>query len=207
MKYLAAALIALAAMVAVACQPEGSAQAQGKSPPPPQPGQEVAYYAGGCFWCAEHDLAKVPGVIDVVSGYAGGQLRNPTYENHSGHIEAVKVVFDPKRISYRALTDRFFRLVDPTDGGGQFCDRGFAYTTAIWASSAQQKQAALAAKAAAQGGLKIRARVVTPVHDYVSFWPAEGYHQDYAEKNPIRYNFYRTSCGRDARLREVWGRQ
>lgn len=203
MRYLIAVILALGAVLAIAWPRGGDAMAQ--SPPPAT--REVAYLAGGCFWCVEADLAKIPGVIDVVSGYAGGTLKNPTYENHDGHIEAVKVTFDPRRISYRALTDRFFRLVDPTDGGGQFCDRGREYTTAIWATSARQKSEALAARQAAQAGLKVRKPVVTPVLDYVSFWPAEGYHQDYAKKNPVRYRFYRTSCGRDARLREVWGRK
>ncbi|MBI1408313.1 MAG: peptide-methionine (S)-S-oxide reductase MsrA [Caulobacter sp.] len=205
MKYIASAVVALIALAVIACQPQGQAQAQGQGPAPA--GREVAYFAGGCFWCVEHDMAKIPGVIDVVSGYAGGTLRNPTYENHPGHIESVKVTFDPAKISYRALTDRFFRLVDPTDAGGQFCDRGHEYTTAIWTTSPAQKRAAEASKAAAARDLKISARIVTPVLDYVSFWPAEGYHQDYAEKNPVRYNFYRTGCGRDARVREVWGRR
>lgn len=203
MRYIAATVLALVALVVIACQPQSQAQAQGQA----SARRETAYFAGGCFWCAEHDLAQVPGVIDVVSGYAGGTLRNPTYENHPGHIESVKVTFDPTRISYRALTDRFFRLVDPTDAGGQFCDRGPEYATAIWTSSPAQKQAALAARTAAGKALKVRGQIVTPVLDYVSFWPAEGYHQDYAEKNPVRYNLYRTSCGRDARIREVWGRR
>ncbi|MDH4383977.1 MAG: peptide-methionine (S)-S-oxide reductase MsrA [Caulobacter sp.] len=199
MKRLIAAVFAFASLAVLAfSQLGGAAQAQ-------EARRETAYFAGGCFWCVEHDLAKVPGVIDVVSGYAGGTLRNPTYENHTGHIEAVKVVFDPSRISYRALTDRFFRKIDPTDAGGQFCDRGREYTTAIWARSDAQKRAAQAAKSAAQSTLGGRGRVVTPVLDFVSFWPAEGYHQDYAEKNPVRYNIYRTSCGRDARVRSIWG--
>ncbi|MBX3479270.1 MAG: peptide-methionine (S)-S-oxide reductase MsrA [Caulobacter sp.] len=207
MKYLASTLVALIALAVIACQPQGQAQAQGQAQGPAPARREVAYFAGGCFWCVEHDMAKIPGVIDVVSGYAGGTLRNPTYENHPGHIESVKVTFDPARISYRTLTDRFFRLVDPTDGGGQFCDRGHEYTTAIWTTSPAQKRAAEASKAAAAGDLKVSGRIVTPVLDYVSFWPAEGYHQDYAEKNPVRYNFYRTGCGRDARVRQVWGRR
>jgi len=199
MKRLLVAIFAFASLAVLAfSQLAGAAQAQ-------TPRRETAYFAGGCFWCVEHDLAKLPGVIDVVSGYAGGTLRNPTYENHPGHIEAVKVVFDPSRISYRALSDQFFRRIDPTDAGGQFCDRGREYTTAIWTGSAAQKQAALGSRAAAQKALGSRGRVVTPVLDFVSFWPAEGYHQDYAEKNPVRYNIYRTSCGRDARVRSIWG--
>lgn len=190
-------LIALIALLGLAL-PLAAAQAQ--------PPRENAYFAGGCFWCAEADLAKIPGVIDVVSGYAGGDIDRPTYENHPGYIEAVKVTFDPTKISYRALTDRFFRLVDPTDGGGQFCDRGREYTTAIWVVSEPQREAALAAKVAAQARLKVKAPIVTPILTYKSFWPAEGYHQDYAKKNALKYRYYRTACGRDGRLKQVWGR-
>jgi len=169
------------------------------------PKLETAWFAGGCFWCLEHDMAKIPGVVDVVSGYAGGDLRNPTYENHEGHREAVRVTFDPARISYRQLMDRFWPLIDATDAGGQFCDRGPQYSTAVWVAGEAQRQAAEASKAAAAGRLDGRP-VVTPILRYTSFWAAEGYHQDYAKKNPLRYGFYRQSCGRDARLKAVWGR-
>ncbi len=169
------------------------------------PTTETAWFAGGCFWCLEHDMAKIPGVVDVVSGYAGGNLQNPTYQNHEGHREAVRVTYDPTRISYRQLVDRFWPLVDVTDAGGQFCDRGPQYSTAVWVATEAQRQAAEASKAAAAKRLKGQA-IVTPVLRYTSFWMAEGYHQDYAEKNPVRYAFYRKSCGRDARVKAIWGR-
>jgi peptide-methionine (S)-S-oxide reductase len=169
------------------------------------PKLETAWFAGGCFWCLEKDMEKIPGVVDAVSGYAGGDMRNPTYENHEGHREAVKVTYDPAKISYRQLVDRFWPLVDVTDAGGQFCDRGYQYSTAVWVANEAQRQAAEASKAVAATRLKGR-RIVTPVERYSSFWLAEGYHQDYAKKNPVRYRFYRQTCGRDARVKAIWGR-
>lgn len=169
------------------------------------PKLETAWFAGGCFWCLEKDMEKIPGVVDAVSGYAGGDLKNPTYENHEGHREAVKVTYDPAKISYRQLVDRFWPLVDVTDAGGQFCDRGYQYSTAVWVATEAQRQAAEASKAAAAARLKGRT-IVTPIERYSSFWLAEGYHQDYAKKNPVRYNFYRQTCGRDGRLKAIWGR-
>lgn len=167
---------------------------------------ETAVFAGGCFWCTESDFDHVEGVIDAVSGYTGGTLENPTYERVSaggtGHYEAVRVRFDRTRISYRQLADRFFRTVDPTDAGGQFCDRGESYRTAIFVANVDQRREADAAKAEANrilGG-----RVVTPVLPLGPFTEAEPYHQDYARRNPIRYRYYRGRCGRDARLREIW---
>lgn len=166
---------------------------------------ETAWFAGGCFWCLEKDMEKIPGVVDAVSGYAGGDLKNPTYENHEGHREAVKVTYDPARISYRQLVDRFWLLVDVTDAGGQFCDRGPQYSTAVWVATEAQRQAAEASKAAAAARLRGQP-IVTPILRYSSFWNAESYHQDYAKKNPVRYAFYRQTCGRDARVKAVWGR-
>ncbi len=188
-------LLALFAVAIAACSPDRAAQAAQT---------ETAYFAGGCFWCVEHDMAEIPGVVDVVSGYAGGDLKNPNYQNHEGHREAVKVVFDPQKISYRQLVDAFWPLIDPTDGGGQFCDRGFPYTTAVWVQNQRQLDAAKASRDAAARKLKT-GEMVTPVLRYSSFWPAEGYHQDYAQKNPLRYKLYRQGCGRDRRLRQVWG--
>jgi peptide-methionine (S)-S-oxide reductase len=165
-----------------------------------------AYFAGGCFWCVEHDFEKIPGVIEAVSGYTGGKEQNPTYKQVSsettGHYEAVRVVYDPAKVSYRTLVDRFWRLVDPTDAGGQFCDRGPSYRTAIFVAP-EQTADAQASKVAAQSALE--APIATPVLPLFTFWPAEDYHQDYAKKNPVQYRFYRTGCGRDARLRQVWG--
>lgn len=175
------------------------------SPAQAAPKLETAWFAGGCFWCLEKDMEKIPGVVDAVSGYAGGDLKNPTYENHEGHREAVKVTYDPAKISYRQLVDRFWPLVDVTDAGGQFCDRGSQYSAAVWVTTEAQRQAAEASKAAAATRLKGR-NIVTPIERYTSFWMAETYHQDYARKNPVRYAFYRQTCGRDARVKAVWGR-
>ena len=171
-------------------------------------GEAVATFAGGCFWCVEADFDYVPGVTRTISGYTGGTLKDPTYRQvsagNSGHIEAVQIYFDPKKTSYGTLLDVFWRSVDPTDSGGQFCDRGDSYATAIFANSPEQKKIAEAslAKLKKSGVLK---RVVTPVKTAGAFYPAEGYHQDYYTKNPLRYKFYRISCGRDARIRELWG--
>jgi peptide-methionine (S)-S-oxide reductase len=194
-------LFALVSLALVAC---AQAPAQPRSPPAAA-GLEEAVFAGGCFWCLEHDLAKVPGVIDAVSGYSGGASASPTYENHAGHYEVVRVRFDPKVISYPQLLDTFWRAVDPTDPGGQFCDRGPSYRTAIFASAAQRPLAE-ASKAALIRSRQVKGEIVTPILDAAPFWVAEDYHQDYAEKNPVRYRFYRTSCGRDARIRAVWGK-
>ncbi|MBU6371179.1 MAG: peptide-methionine (S)-S-oxide reductase MsrA [Alphaproteobacteria bacterium] len=173
---------------------------------PPAPARvETAVFAGGCFWCAEHDFAKIPGVIDVVSGYTGGTLANPTYEQvvteTTGHYESVRVTFDPARISYRQLVDRFWRLIDPTDAGGQFCDRGPSYRAAVFVTPAQAPVAEASRAAAA---VALKRQIVTQIVPVSTFWPAEGYHQDFAEKNPVRYAFYRNGCGRDARIAKVW---
>lgn len=160
--------------------------------------------AGGCFWCVEADLEKLDGVGDVVSGYAGGTLQNPTYRNHEGHLEVVRAPYDPAVISYRELVDYFLRHIDPLDDGGQFCDRGHAYTTAIFYQNAEEYEAAREAVAAAEA--ELGRSVVTPVRELDRFWIAEGYHQDYYKKNPVRYKLYRASCGRDRRVARVWGR-
>ena len=164
----------------------------------------TAYFAGGCFWCMEHDMA-IPGVVEVVSGYAGGEMKNPTYENHGNHLEAVKVVYDPAKVSYGTLLTRFWLVIDPTDPSGQFCDRGHAYQTAVWVRTKAERAAAETSRDIAARRLKT-GEVVTPILRFTSFWPAEGYHQDFAENNLLRYNLYRQGCGRDARLRALWGR-
>lgn len=178
---------------------------------------DTAIVAGGCFWCVESDFEGVAGVSDVVSGYTGGDLQNPTYKNHDGHFEAVQITFDPAVISYDALIAKFLRSVDVLDAGGQFCDRGDAYRTAIFVQGAAQKKAAQAAVAEAEAVLG--ATVVTPVLDAGTFWIAEDYHQDYYKSSEIvltragpkkkanAYKFYREACGRDARVRDVWGAQ
>lgn len=174
----------------------------------PQPNDKAtaeatAIFAGGCFWCVESDFEKLAGVLDVVSGYSGGLKENPTYEDHEGHYEAVEVTYDPTAVTYRQLADYLLRHVDPLDDGGQFCDRGPAYRTAIFAGDAGEWAAAAAAVAEAEKVLG--QKIATPVLDRAAFWKAEDYHQDYAKKNPVRYKFYRTSCGRDARVKKVWG--
>jgi peptide-methionine (S)-S-oxide reductase len=164
---------------------------------------QTAIFAGGCFWCVESDFDHVPGVISTTSGYSGGTLQNPTYQNHEGHREVVKIEFDPARTSFDKLVDVFFRSVDPTDDGGQFCDRGHAYTTAIYVTDKAQKAAAEKSKAEAEAALG--RPIVTPIESAGAFWQAEGYHLDYYKKNPLRYTYYRSACGRDARLEELWG--
>ncbi|HZF43234.1 MAG TPA: peptide-methionine (S)-S-oxide reductase MsrA [Sphingomonadaceae bacterium] len=171
------------------------------------PRQAEAVFAGGCFWCTEADFDKMPGVLSTTSGYIGGTVRNPTYEQVSaggtGHIEAVRVVYDPTKISYPTLAARFIRTIDPLDTGGSFCDRGYVYRSAFFVANAAQRQAAEAVKARAATQLgKPLATLILPA---ATFYPAEGYHQDYYKKNPVRYRFYRYNCGRDARLAALWG--
>ncbi|MEH6404482.1 MAG: peptide-methionine (S)-S-oxide reductase MsrA [Sneathiella sp.] len=167
----------------------------------------IATFAGGCFWCVEKDFEHVTGVESAVSGYTGGTLENPTYRNHGKHLEAVRIMYDPKIVSYDQLLNVFWRSVDPTDGGGQFCDRGNAYKTAIYANSEEQRKIATLSKSALQNSKTLKAPIVTPVLN-ASFWTdSEDYHQDYYKKNPLRYKFYRFNCGRDAKVKELWGDQ
>ena len=182
-------------------------------------GTEILTVAGGCFWCVEADFEKVGGVRDVVSGYTGGTVDNPTYKQvtagGTGHYEAVQIMYDPARISARELYDLFFRSVDPTDAGGQFCDRGNSYRTAIFVSDPAQKAAAEAARADATKALG--RKIVTPVLNAGPFYKAEAYHQDYYKGSKLvltrfgpksqasAYKRYRKACGRDQRIRELWG--
>jgi methionine-S-sulfoxide reductase len=167
-----------------------------------------ATFAGGCFWCTESDLAKVPGVISVVSGYTGGHVPNPTYEQVSeggtGHLESVEVTYDPRRLTYAQLLDAFWHDVDPFDDEGQFCDKGSQYRSAIFFHDGQQKVAAEASKAALEK--HFGRKIATDILPAGPFYRAEEYHQNYAKKNPLRYHFYRFNCGRDQRLQAVWGR-
>ena len=172
---------------------------------------QQAVFAGGCFWCLEHDLEVLPGVISAESGYSGGSTANPTYQQVSsgrtGHAESVLVRFDPDRISYATLLRAFWRNVDPVDGEGQFCDRGSSYRPVIFTGSADQlEQANESARLAGQELGTSEALAVT-IEPLKRFWPAEDYHQDYAERQALTYNFYRWRCGRDARLDAVWGEQ
>ena len=176
---------------------------------------EKAVFAGGCFWCVESDFEAVAGVRSVVSGYTGGASANPTYKDHEGHYEAVEITFDNARISYADLVAKFLRSVDVTDAGGQFCDRGPSYRTAIFVRTTEQQAAAKAAVAAA--GAQLGRKIVTPVLAAKTFWRAEDYHQDYykgtdyvltragPKQQRNAYAFYRKACGRDARVKAVWG--
>ena len=175
---------------------------------PPAGKLAAAVFAGGCFWCTEADFDHIPGVVSTTSGYAGGRIANPSYEQVSsggtGHIESVRVVYDPAKVSYQTLVARFFRTVDPLDGGGQFCDRGHQYRTAIFVANPAERRIAEATKARAAALL--RKPVATLVLPAGPFYAAEAYHQDYYRKNPVRYRYYRAGCGRDSRLTAVWGK-
>ena len=197
------------------------AMAQGAAPPTPTsppaaaapPGAPAttarAVFAGGCFWCVEADFDKVAGVISTTSGYTGGSVPNPSYEQVSakrtGHAEAVEIVFDPKKVSYEQLVEHFWHTIDPTTKDRQFCDAGSPYRSAIYAQSAEQMKIAQASKAALEKARPFKAPIATEVETGSAFYPAEGYHQDYYLKNPVRYKYYRFNCGRDARLKELWG--
>ncbi len=168
-----------------------------------------AIFAGGCFWCVESDFDKVAGVISTTSGYIGGTVANPSYEQVSakrtGHAEAVEIVFDPRRVSYAKLVEHFWRTIDPTTPDRQFCDAGTPYRSAIFAVDDSQLQIALASRSALEKSKPFKEPIVTPIVPASTFYPAEEYHQDYYKKNPLRYQYYRTGCGRDARLKQLWG--
>jgi peptide-methionine (S)-S-oxide reductase len=166
--------------------------------------KRTADFAGGCFWCIEADYQKLDGVSEVVSGFTGGTLPNPSYRgNHEGHYEAVRVSYDSDVVSYEQLLQYFWRHVDPLDAGGQFCDRGFSYKTAIFVASEEERRAAEQSLAEVQA-LFPEQPVATVILPATEFWPVEDYHQDYAEKNPLRYKYYRWNCGRDQRIGELW---
>lgn len=168
---------------------------------------QKAVFAGGCFWCVESDFDKVPGVVSTVSGYSGGKTADPTYRQvtrgGTGHYEVVEITYDPAKVSYDALLTVFWHSVDPTDDGGQFCDRGQSYETAVFVANDEERRLAEASKAAAQKQLD--RPIVTPILPAGPFFAAEDYHQDYYKKNPVRYRYYRFSCGRNSRVKDVWG--
>jgi peptide-methionine (S)-S-oxide reductase len=164
---------------------------------------KTAVFAGGCSWSAEHDIEHTPGVVKVVVGYAGGTRPHPSYENHEGYLESIKVTYDPAKISYPKLVDAFFHHIDPTDPDGQICDRGPTYRTAVFVADPAERQAAEAVKA--QVAKALHHQVATEIRPAATFWMGEDYHQDYARKNPAAYMAYRVGCGRDATLRVVWG--
>ena len=195
MKRLAvAALLALAAITSFAQGPTAKAT-----------------FAGGCFWCVEADFDKVPGVLSTTSGYIGGTVANPTYQQVSGkgtgHAEAVEIVFDPTKVSYAQLVEKFWRTIDPTTKDRQFCDAGSPYRTAIFTHDAAQAAAVQTSLAALEKSKPFKEPIVTQIVPAGPFYAAEDYHQDYYKKNPVRYNYYRTSCGRDARLEQLWGKK
>ena len=171
-------------------------------------GLATAIVAGGCFWCVEKDFESVDGVISVKSGYSGGRLDNPDYQtvsySETGHYEAAEILFDPRVVTYRELIDYYWTTVDPTDDGGQFCDRGTSYRTAVFVTP-EQKAEARASLADIQADKPFNDPIITPILDAVTFYDAEDYHQDYYKKKPVRYQIYRSSCGRDARLKNLWG--
>ncbi len=177
---------------------------------PAQAAVQEAVLAGGCFWCLEHDLETLPGVLDVESGYSGGKLRNPSYRQVSGggtgHQEVVRVRFDTARISYPTLLRAYWRNVDALDGGGQFCDRGSSYRPVIFTEGeTQQKQARESLQAAARELGEPAGAIRVQIKPLKAFWPAEEYHQNYAERNSLKYRYYRWACGRDRRLDQLWG--
>ncbi len=199
------ALTALAILAGPALTQTASPQAK------PADGTEIATFAGGCFWCVESDFDKVEGVLSTVSGFMGGTTANPSYRQvtsgGTGHIEVVQITFDPKKVPYTKLVDYFWRHVDAYDAGGQFCDRGDSYVTAIFAHTPEQKKIAMASKEALEKSGPLKQPVVTTIRDAGPFTAAEEYHQDYYKKNPIRYNYYRAGCGRDARVEAIWGKK
>jgi peptide-methionine (S)-S-oxide reductase len=186
----------------------GSQAAPARAPEVP-PGMETATFAGGCFWCMESPFEKLPGVLSVTSGYTGGDTVNPSYEQVSsggtGHAEAVLVVFDPGKVSYERLLDAYWHNVDPTVQNRQFCDVGEQYRTAVFVHGPLQRRAAELSKAALERTKPFPQPILTAIVDAGPFYPAEEYHQDYESKNYVRYCAYRAGCGRDARLRELWG--
>lgn len=165
----------------------------------------TAILAGGCFWCVESDFDHVKGVTETTSGYIGGKTDNPTYRSHGkdGHLEAVKIVYDKDSADYRSLLDTFWRTIDVFDDKGQFCDKGNSYRTAVFVANDEERAIAEASKAEAEQelGQEIKTRIL----DAATFWPAEDYHQDYYEKSSARYNYYRKACGRDKRVKQIWG--
>lgn len=185
------------------------AEARGATEDRASPPVAVATFAGGCFWCMEPPFDKLPGVLATTSGYTGGHVVNPSYEQVSagttGHAEAVQVRYDPTRISYAQLLEVFWRNVDPLTANAQFCDQGSQYRSAIFYQGAEQQRLAEASKQQLSASGRFKQPIVTEIVPAGSFYPAEAYHQDYYQRNPLRYKYYRYSCGRDRRLEQVWG--
>jgi peptide-methionine (S)-S-oxide reductase len=195
-----------AAVAACVLLAAGSARAQASLAPP----LAKATFAGGCFWCVEADFDKVPGVVSTTSGYIGGTVANPSYQQvttkTTGHAEAVEIAFDPAKVSYERLLAIYWRSIDPTTKDRQFCDAGSPYRTAIFTHGPAQQAAALASRAALEKSKPFKEPIVTTIEPAGPFYVAEAYHQDYHQKNPLRYRYYRSGCGRDARLQQLWGK-
>jgi len=199
----------LALLSAVGCHAAGDPGGKGKEPQAMEGKFETATFAGGCFWCMEPPYDKTEGVISTTAGYTGGHTSNPTYEEVSsggtGHAESIQVVFDPARVTYQQLLDLFWRNIDPLARDRQFCDVGEQYRSSIFYHSEEQKRLAEESKTALEKSGRFPGPLATQIVPATTFYPAEEYHQDYYRKNPVRYKFYRFSCGRDQRLKELWG--
>jgi peptide-methionine (S)-S-oxide reductase len=208
MKLLIAVIMATAVFVAFYTL-YGAAESSPKPGAAPTGKLEKATFAGGCFWCMEHPFDQLPGVVLVTSGYTGGWKKNPTYEEVSagstGHAESVQVIYDPAKIGYEKLLDVYWHNIDPTVKDRQFCDSGHQYRSAIFYHTEEQRRLAFRSKAALEKNKPFSEAIQTEIVAAAEFYPAEEYHQHYYKKNPIRYKFYRTSCGRDTRLRALWG--
>ncbi|WP_025165326.1 peptide-methionine (S)-S-oxide reductase MsrA [Pseudomonas taeanensis] len=208
---LLAAPLLLAALLAACGQTSAQTPEASVSPPSNSATQGVAVFAGGCFWCTEADFDKVPGVVSTTSGYIGGNVANPTYQQVSagatGHTEAVQVQYDPAKTSYAKLLEAFWPTIDPVTANAQFCDHGSQYRSAIFYGNADEKALAEASKATLQASGRLKQPIVTEILPASTFYPAEDYHQNYYQKNPLRYAYYRRGCGRDARLEQLWGKK
>lgn len=210
MRKLAAGLIAGLAIAAAAALAQDAKDApQASTEDAMQEGQASAIFAGGCFWCMEPPYDALDGVISTTSGYTGGQAANPSYQQVSaggtGHAEAVRVVYDPAKVDYQQLVEVFWHNIDPTQADGQFCDHGNQYRTAIFYADDEQKRIAEQSLADLEKSKPFEGEIVTEITPAMTFYPAEDYHQDYYQKNPLRYKYYRWACGRDQRLTELWG--
>ncbi len=202
--------ILLASFAALALLAAAPAAAQTPVKPAAKSATAKATFAGGCFWCVEEVYDKIPGVISTVSGYMGGHIKNPTYEQVStartGHAEVVQVEYDPSKVTYARLLEVFWRNIDPTQKDGQFCDHGPQYRSGIFYHSDEQKRLAEASRSNLAKNKPFKGEIVTEITKAAEFYPAEGYHQDFHTKSPTRYKFYKSGCGRDARLQQLWGK-
>jgi len=209
-KSLTLSILLLFSVISVSCgKPSTSLADTMPSPAQPSDGLAEAIFAGGCFWCMEKPFDKLDGVVSTTSGYTGGQLDNPTYKQVSagstGHTEAMKVVYDPEKVSYEKLLSVFWHNVDPLDAKGQFCDKGSQYRSGIFYGNAAEKALAETSKTELESLDKFKQGIATEVTEASEFYPAEDYHQNYYQTNAMRYNLYRKACGRDRRLEQLWG--